>query len=243
MNARRLSIRIMEMVVLGVFIVFQCSFAGAADKTIHFQGKLKDASNNLLNGDQVITFKLWDNSTSTDPSCLKATMSNYTVRCTNGLFNVELGKYGELNGLPFDSQYWLEIRFGDNNILSPRQPIGSVGYAHGSLGDFNVNGTLSVGTGTSNDVFTTYKAGGNTSVWQHSAPGFSINTTGTMLSIKIVNNGVNLTNCGGHIDFDKDIAAWDSSQSMKFYPGQSASPLLTLTEGAGGTLGMWVLEQ
>ncbi|OGS36804.1 MAG: hypothetical protein A2293_00920 [Elusimicrobia bacterium RIFOXYB2_FULL_49_7] len=112
----------------------------AADKTIHFQGKLKDAQGNLLNGSQRIRFQIWNGERSVKD------LGYYDVDCTNGLFNVELGKDGKLNDLSFNEQYYVEVSFGENNVLSPRQPIGSAGYAHGSLGDFNVNGKLGIGT-------------------------------------------------------------------------------------------------
>ncbi|OGS36805.1 MAG: hypothetical protein A2293_00925 [Elusimicrobia bacterium RIFOXYB2_FULL_49_7] len=132
--------QILSMLILVSLIVTLCPFAEAADKTIHFQGKLKDAQGNLLSGSQRIRFQIWNGDRSVKD------LGFYDVDCTNGLFNVELGKSGELNNLSFDEQYYVEVSFGENNVLSPRQPIGSAGYAHASLGDFNVNGKLGIGT-------------------------------------------------------------------------------------------------
>src|SRR3989339_363573 len=159
--------KILSTLMLVSLVVAKCPLVEAADKTIHFQGKLKDAQGNLLSGPQNIRFQLWSHASSTESRYYVKDLGFYGVDCANGLFNIELGKSGDgqsgaLNNLPFDEQYWIEVSFGDNNVLSPRQPIGSAGYAHGSMGDFNVGGILRTGNvylNGSGDRYALYRQG------------------------------------------------------------------------------------
>jgi hypothetical protein len=53
----------------------------------------------------------------------------YSVTVTNGLFTVLLGESEPID-LPFDEDYWLEIKVDNDPPLSPRIRITSVGYAY-----------------------------------------------------------------------------------------------------------------
>jgi hypothetical protein len=53
----------------------------------------------------------------------------YSVTVEKGLFSVLLGESEPID-LPFDENYWLEIRLGNDPPLSPRIRLTSVGYAY-----------------------------------------------------------------------------------------------------------------
>jgi hypothetical protein len=131
-------------------------------KMINYQGMLTDSSGNLLSGSYILTFKIYDDTTG---GTLKWSETQTGVQVQNGLFNVILGKETALN-LPFDQQYWLEVRVGAETL--PRIRLTSVGYAYramvadsaavtGSVGGWVDDGTVvrlktstdSVGIGTS----------------------------------------------------------------------------------------------
>jgi len=116
-------------------------WAAAPPEYINYQGVLRDALNNPLDGDHDMVFRLYDaqtlgnllltdSHTSTDPPPVEP------VNVTGGLFNAHLGEghptAGVYNTLAevFASEggVWLEIQVG-NEVLSPRVRVIAAAYA------------------------------------------------------------------------------------------------------------------
>ena len=121
------------LIVIGELDTTRCSAAGP--QLINYQGKLTDDLGNPLSGNYDMTFKLWDNETSTDPSHLKWTetwnIGTSQVTVTDGLFNVILGSIntGSLHDVfKADDTLYMEVTVGTEK-LSPRVRMGSAGYA------------------------------------------------------------------------------------------------------------------
>ncbi|MFC1546678.1 hypothetical protein ACFL4O_03055 [bacterium] len=139
------------MYVLLMLLILQgLIFAGS--KKISYQGKLNDSSGNPIDtaGSPItVTFRLYD----ALEGGSEVWAQNQGVEFENGLFNVTFEDAG-LDNLAFDKQYYISIQIAGDNEMSPRQAISASGYALGSLGNFDINGTLKVnglvGIGTAN---------------------------------------------------------------------------------------------
>ncbi len=110
-------------------LVFALScLAFAIPRQINYQGKLTDSTGVALNGPYTMVFRIYDS-----PSGGTALWSEThdSVFITKGLFDVVLGETTPLD-LPFDRQYYLEVEV-DGEVLSPRIPMASVGYAFRAL--------------------------------------------------------------------------------------------------------------
>lgn len=92
---------------------------------INYQGRLTDKDNKPLDGAYKITFRIYD-ALQGGNLLWEETHSNLSI--PKGIFSVLLGSVSNL-GLAFDKPYFLEIKVGDDEPMSPRQRITSAGYA------------------------------------------------------------------------------------------------------------------
>jgi hypothetical protein len=107
---------------------------------INYQARLTTPSGNpVRDGIYDILFSIYNAPTGGTPKW----DHTYSVKVTNGLFNVILGESEPLD-LPFDEDYWLEIKVGNDQPLLPRTRITSVGYAYRAE---VANSALSAGSG------------------------------------------------------------------------------------------------
>lgn len=99
----------------------------ASPVVIPYQGKLTDASGAVINGAQSIRFSLW-NAAAAGVELWNETQA--TVAVANGLFNVDLGTASAIPTSIFTgNDLFLEIKVGADAAMTPRQRLGSVGYA------------------------------------------------------------------------------------------------------------------
>lgn len=91
---------------------------------IDYQGRLTDSNGVPLNGSYSVTFRIYD-AESLGNLLWEETHTGVVIQ--KGIFSILLGSVKNLD-LPFDKQYFLEIKVGDE-VLSPRQKITSAGYA------------------------------------------------------------------------------------------------------------------
>ncbi len=101
---------------------------------VGYQGRLTDASGNPINGSKSITFRLWNDPTST-AALDKVFEQTRTVPVTNGLLNIDIGGTAvdsfNISGIDpqgFAQPLWLELVI-DGQTLSPRQKLLGAPYA------------------------------------------------------------------------------------------------------------------
>ena len=118
---------------LGVGITF-----GEVPRIITYQGFLADAGGSAVpDSNYSLTFKIYDSEvggtelwSETQPS----------VPVSRGLFRVYLGSSNPIN-LGFDASYWLEVQVGsDQQPLSPRIRLTSVGYSFKAIDSDKLDG-------------------------------------------------------------------------------------------------------
>ena len=126
----------MKKVFLSLLVVFalvignwslgtESCFADVPGK-INYQGKLTDASGQLIDGTHSMSFTLF---TEASGGGSVWTETHGTVTVTNGLFNVMLGSTEPLTTVFQENDaLYLEIKV-NTETLSPRQEMASVGYA------------------------------------------------------------------------------------------------------------------
>jgi len=119
----------------------------AVPQQINYQGKITNSSGVGLDGTYSMTFRIYNVATG-GTALWSETHSSVGIH--RGLFDVVLGETNPIN-LPFDEQYYLEIEVG-GEVLTPRIPLSSVGYAfRASIADSVAGGagqvlTLSFGS-------------------------------------------------------------------------------------------------
>jgi hypothetical protein len=101
---------------------------GEVPQQVSHQGQLTDAAGNLLDGNYVMLFSIYD--VSTGGTALW--WEEQTVALTNGIFNVQMGQDPTGNPFPtelFDGHRWLGVAVGLDAEMTPRQPLTSVAFA------------------------------------------------------------------------------------------------------------------
>lgn len=102
----------------------------AVPHLINYQGRLTDTSGQPLNGLYNITFRIYDAENSGN-LLWQGTYNSISI--TKGIFNILLGDGSDtgfdFSTLAFDKPYWLEIKVGSDNPMTPRQRITSAAYA------------------------------------------------------------------------------------------------------------------
>jgi hypothetical protein len=137
----------LTLLILLIFLTTLCQ--SAVPRLISYQGKLSTKSDSKpLEGVQTINFKIYDVLTGGN----SLWQENQNVLVEKGIFNVNLGSTEDLD-LPFDKQYYLEIKVG-TEIITPRQMITSSGYAMSAQNlEGSITGTqIQDGTVSNNDI-------------------------------------------------------------------------------------------
>ncbi len=93
--------------------------------TMRFQGDLKTASGDPLNGDYSIAFRLYEEKDSGAP-IWEETQQNISI--TAGLLDVALGSANPID-VSFDRQYWLGVEVESDGEMTPRFALSSAPYA------------------------------------------------------------------------------------------------------------------
>lgn len=100
---------------------------------INYQGRLADTDGNpVTDGEYLITFTIWSDSTSTSPADRKWVSPDCPVLAINGLFNWQLGSRENLPPWTITNykNLWLGIEVGDDPELSPRTRLSSAPFAY-----------------------------------------------------------------------------------------------------------------
>lgn len=94
-------------------------------RIISFKGNLKDINGMPINGTRQMIFKIYDRATLGTP-LWQETQSNVNIE--DGIFSAELGSVNPIK-LPFDKQYYLGVKVGTDNEMTPRFKLTTVPYA------------------------------------------------------------------------------------------------------------------
>lgn len=112
------------IIALVIGILVSGFVANAVPQYMNYQGVLRDSAGNLVTGTKAMTFRIYDDPTSTTNKLFEMTSSE--VRVSNGLYNVQLGP---MSGVDLSSgRRWVEVSIG-TDALSPRLEILAVAYA------------------------------------------------------------------------------------------------------------------
>ena len=140
---------------ISLFVVsFVFSAAAEIPRVISYQGKVTDSGGNpVADGSYTMRFRIYD---AESGGSLLWDSNGISVSLTSGIFNVLLGESPQtaLN-LAFDEDYWLSVTFSGTTV-TPRQRMGSVGYAYMASG--LVAGTEIIGSVTTGTYATIYAA-------------------------------------------------------------------------------------
>jgi len=99
--------------------------------TIPYQGRLTDASGNLLNGTYTMTFNLYNVSANGSALWTEPWTGGNAVQVTNGLFSVMLGSLTPIPQSVFtgNASLWLGVTVGTDSEMTPRVQLGTVPFA------------------------------------------------------------------------------------------------------------------
>ncbi len=120
-----ISIKKMWQIVVRVACLATFPAFGQVPHLINYQGKLTDAQDNPVTGAHAIVFSIYQTATG---GAAVWTESYPSVAVSAGLFNVLLGSITPLN-LPFDRDYYLGVKIGNDAEMTPRKRIVSVATA------------------------------------------------------------------------------------------------------------------
>ena len=127
---QRMGIRSVLVLMGVVVIVAALPIAGFCEvpQKIGYQGKLTDDLGNPLDGDYMMVFSIYDAPSGGTVLWGEA----QTVTVANGIFNVQIGQDPIGNPFPanlLDGSRWLGVTVGEDDEMTPRQPLTSVPYA------------------------------------------------------------------------------------------------------------------
>lgn len=117
-----------------LIVILSCRLsASAAPPLLHYQGRLVTTEGRLAaDGAYDMQFAIFDaRENGTELWVEHWDTGSRQVEVKNGIYSVALGTHNTID-LPFDQQYWFEVRvkYGAAlETLSPRQPLGSAPYA------------------------------------------------------------------------------------------------------------------
>ncbi len=100
----------------------------AVPKLIHFQGRLADAQGNPIDGELVLTFRLFDVESGGTALWTEVHGIPTAVPVSDGFYEVLLGSISPLN-LSFDGDLWLSIQVESEPEMSPRHRLAASPYA------------------------------------------------------------------------------------------------------------------
>lgn len=109
-----------------VLLLTLAAWAGAeTPRTINYQGRLMDRANQPVTDSQYqVTFRIYTDEQQGD----MIWEESQKVVTRDGYFNTILGNITPLDLDQYAQPLWLEIKAGEENILSPRQPLGAYPY-------------------------------------------------------------------------------------------------------------------
>ena len=109
-----------------VFLAIFPVTALAVPEVINYQGYLTDADGKSVNGDVVITFRIWD-----DPEIGTELWSEMHAPVTvrEGVFNVMLGTYNPITAGILAGDCYLGMTVGTDSEMIPRMKVTSAAYA------------------------------------------------------------------------------------------------------------------
>ena len=142
---RRCAMRAIAFVMVLTVILLSTEALAEVPGLINYQGTLIDEYGVVLDTTIEMTFSIYTDSTG-GTQVWTETQSAVTV--SSGLFNVLLGRVNAIEDTVFSGpERWLGVQAGGDAELSPRQRIGSVGYAFmagsgggSSDGDWTIDG-------------------------------------------------------------------------------------------------------
>jgi hypothetical protein len=109
--------------VFVIVVAVGTSFA-TVPQNINYQGNLTDSGGTPVNAAVSMLFSLYDVASGGMPLWTET----QTVTVTQGLYSVMLGSVTQLN-LPFDVTYYLGVKVGSDQEMTPRQAFSSIPYA------------------------------------------------------------------------------------------------------------------
>ncbi len=111
--------------LLFVVLLWAASAQAVVPRTLSFQGALRDETGSLLpDGDYEIAFRIFD----VEISGEYLWEESQIVPVGDSMFSAVLGKTNPLD-LPFDEQYWIELRVGNDPWMEPRLPLTAAPYS------------------------------------------------------------------------------------------------------------------
>lgn len=133
----RLVLRMAPAILLGVLVTLvvpsQAQVMDGVPHVISYQGRLTGTGGDpVTDGEYVVTFSIWSDSTSTSGPDREWISPNCTVLVVNGLFNWQLGSR---EGLPpwtitNDADLWLGTQVESDPEIAPRTRLCSAPYAY-----------------------------------------------------------------------------------------------------------------
>lgn len=113
----------LKLFIAIVFLNFAIPAFAEVPRVINYQGRLTDASGDVINGTKAVTFRIYD--VKTGGNALWA--EDHSITAQKGIFSVLLGSVTPLD-IAFDKQYYIEIVV-DGVELAPRMAIAASAYA------------------------------------------------------------------------------------------------------------------
>jgi len=117
--------------------------SASVPQQINYQGRLADSSGNPLNDQVDIRFCLYGASTGGSTLWCEtyATVNGTAISVTDGVFSVQLGSITPMQGTVFDTEeLYLGVKVNNDQEMTPRRPITSVGYAYRAADADTVDG-------------------------------------------------------------------------------------------------------
>lgn len=167
------------------------AFGQAIPKQISYQGVLKDASGNILNGDFSMTFKIYNEPTGST----QLWTETQTVSVANGLFSVQLGSINPITTVPFDRIHFLGITVGTESELAPRTLLSPSPYSFMSM---NVLDSVITASKIQDGAVTGLKIGSNAVVKSLNGLKDNVNlVAGSNVTITPSGNNLTISATGG----------------------------------------------
>jgi len=201
---------ILRMKKSGYFILFIFIMQGVFAQSLSFQGVLRDPMMRTVeSGEYNLTVKLYD--TAVDGEVLWSELHE-NVPVKHGVFAIELGAMSGLDGVSFDTQYYLGVAVDDANEIFPRFKLNTVTNAISVKGKENIfpsNGNVGVGT-LSPDAKLTISSDESVSV--------SVNTNSTGTAGFSLSAGGEEWNIDNNTDNHLNFSHSDSGQVLTMSP-------------------------